>query len=64
LSVGHGGEVEADGPVDAGGDGVMVIVVGGPAGMVMPGAISIVGKMTVSCGTSGGGGGAGGGTPA
>jgi hypothetical protein len=38
-----------------------VIVVGGPTGMVMPGATSIVGWMTVS---DGGGGGGATGTPA
>jgi hypothetical protein len=40
-----------------------VIVVGGPTGMVMPGATSIVGWMTLTGGGAGGGGGAAG-TPA
>ena len=40
-----------------------MIVVGGPTGMVMPGATSIVGWMTVTAGGAGGGGGAAG-TPA
>ncbi|AFE15051.1 Uncharacterised protein [Mycobacterium tuberculosis] len=59
---GHGGGVgvAAGG---AGGGGARVMVVGGPIGMVIPGAISTVGWMTVSeGGTSDGGG--GGGTPA
>jgi hypothetical protein len=42
------------------------MVVGGPIGMVMPGATSTVGWMTVSDGGAGalGGGGGGAGTPA
>ena len=67
LSVRHGGDGLGGGPAGgaAGGGGATVMVVGGPTGMVMPGATSTVGWMTVSDGGGAfGGGGGGAGTPA